>query len=378
MSNISTTAQVGKGLFLVLAKVYSQAMEMCVFIDLRHWSPSGFTGIGQVARQATLAMLRQAPGTRFILLAHPQVLAMVAADNVVPLPCEVSLTAHPANEWLEQVQIPRWIARHGANRFLSFENRVPLKAGVPAATWIHDASLVRFPGAHPLKFQLLQKAQIAVTRLRAAAVFAPSSFAVNECAECFAIPRDRLHVAPLGCSLLDYPARTPSPDPYFLCVGATNPRKNLPTLFAAWKMVRKRHPNFTLVLTGSPAEWQRQVQRGLVIPDGVEFRGHVDAPALAALYANCQSAIHPSLYEGFGIPLLDAVEAGVPIACSDIPPHRDILGESGFWFSPTSADSIADSLVHLAESPHSAMARPTRPFHWDACAQAMLGVLENL
>lgn len=353
-------------------------MELRVFIDLRHWSPSGFTGIGQVARQATLAMLRQAPRARFVLLAHPQVLAMVAAENVVPLPCEVPLTAHPGNEWLEQVMIPRWIARYGANRFLSFENRVPLKAGVPASTWIHDASLVRFPGAHPFKFQMLQKTQIAITRHRAAAVFAPSAFAVNECAECFAIPRDRLHAAPLGSSLLDYPVRSPSPRPYFLCVGATNPRKNLPTLFAAWQKVRRQHPNLALVLTGSPAEWQRQVQQGLAIPEGVDFRGHVDSASLAALYADCAGAIHPSLYEGFGIPLLDAVGAAVPVACSDIPPHRDILGDSGLWFSPTSADSIADGLLRLCESPHSAMARTTRAFHWDACAQAMLSVLENL
>lgn len=353
-------------------------MKLKVFVDLRHWTPKGFTGVGQVARHATLALLRNAPQHEFLLFAHPEILAGIHAPNATAVPTTVSLTSHPSTEWAEQFHIPRLIRRLGANRYLSFENRVPLLAGIPACTWIHDASLSRFPHAHPWKYHLLMKAYTLLSRFRADLVFTPSDFSAHECVKVFGIRPAKVRVCPLGDSGLAIKERQPIQPKFLLCIGATNPRKNLMGLCQAFAEVRRTHPELELHLTGNPQEWTRLRQHGFTPPQGTVFLGHVHENELPTLYSQCAGAVNPSFYEGFGIPLLDAAQAGAPLACSDIAPHRALLGESALWFDPAAPDSIASTLHHLLDHPERALAKLTRAFTWDRCAQAMLEAMEGL
>lgn len=353
-------------------------MKLKVFVDLRHWTPQGYTGVGQVARHATLALLRNAPQHEFLLFAHPDILAEIDAPNATAVPTTVSLTSHPGTEWTEQFHIPRLIRRLGAHRYLSFENRVPLLTGIPACTWIHDASLSRFPYAHPWKYHLLMKAYTQLSRYRADRVFTPSDFSAQECAQVFGIAPSKVRVCPLGNSGLAVKERQPIQPEFLLCIGATNPRKNLLGLCQAFAQVRRTHPELGLRLTGNPQEWARLCQNGFTPPEGTVFLGHVSEDQMSTLYSQCAGAVNPSLYEGFGIPLLDAAQAGVPLACSDILPHRAILGESALWFDPTDPSSIARTLHCLLEHPERARAKLTRAFTWDCCAQAMLEAMESL
>ncbi|HSQ43206.1 MAG TPA: glycosyltransferase family 1 protein [Fibrobacteraceae bacterium] len=346
-----------------------------LFIDLRNWRSSGSTGIGQVAHQATLALLRQTPEKEFILLAHPEVLSELSAENVVPIPCAIGMDSHPKTEWLEQVEIPRLIRRYGADAYLSYENRVPLRVSVPCFTWIHDASVFRFPKGHPWRFTALTRFYMALCRIKAKGLFVPSDFAAAECSTFVRIPRERIHVAPLGNSGLPFSGHRRQPvKPTLFCVGATNPRKNLAGLFEAFRLLRERVPNVCLRVTGNPREWDRLLRMGLQVPDQVVFLGHLSDADLAREFLDCTGMVFPSLYEGFGIPLLDAVASHTPVACSDLPPFREILGQEALWFQSDDISSMEQSLFLLATGA-SPQPRTKEVFNWDRCAQSMVAAM---
>ena len=131
-----------------------------------------------------------------------------------------------------------------------------------------------------------------------------------------------------------------------LAASAKRPHKNLERLIAAMASV----DDAVLVLPGYPTPFEarlREVAYQAGVADRVRFIGWIDEPLLEGLYALARCLVVPSLAEGFGLPVVEAMARGTPVACSDIPPFREAGGEAVLFFDPLDVQSMATAIVSL-------------------------------
>jgi glycosyltransferase involved in cell wall biosynthesis len=251
---------------------------------------------------------------------------------------------------------------------------------------VHDLSFLHRP-------ETVTRAVSAYRRLvplsvrRARLVLAPSAAVAAELVEAFALPEDRVTVTPLGVDPAWFEAGPPDevlrgrlglPERYFVFVGNLEPRKNLPLLLDAYRALLHAEPEAPgLVLVGPPGWGPALDLTGL--PEGsVVFTGYQEERELQSVVAGAEALLYPSVYEGFGLPPLEAFAAGTPVIASDLPVIREVVGENGgtaALVAPDDVDALAAALLHRARSPEApgaAAARRARAreFTWAATAAA--------
>ena len=158
----------------------------------------------------------------------------------------------------------------------------------------------------------------------------------------FGLPIERVTVVPLGVQLPEPEGALLRDRPYLLTVGTLEPRKNLATLAAAFARSGVGHTHDLLVI-GRPGWGQR--------PPHVEVLTGLDDSALAAAYAGATAVVLPSLYEGFGLPVVEALQAGVPVVCSDLPVLREVSGGHATFVDPLDTDAWVDALRVAVRTP---------------------------
>ena len=214
---------------------------------------------------------------------------------------------------------------------------------------VHDLSFYRddtFPGGHRLRDLVPWSVR------RARKVLVPSAAVREEVVDRFDLPEERAvvtheGVAPVffGATPLSSAALTElgARPPFVLAVGTIEPRKNLIRLLQAWRRAADDLEGWTLVLAG-PQGW------GPALPKtpGVVLTGWLGDETLPGLLSAAEFFCYPSLYEGFGLPPLEAMAAGTPVLAGRYPCASEILGDSALVVEPTSVDSIATALVRLA------------------------------
>ncbi|MEO7069209.1 MAG: glycosyltransferase family 1 protein [Nostocoides sp.] len=182
---------------------------------------------------------------------------------------------------------------------------------------------------------------------RAAAVITVSEFSADECVRHLGISRP--HVIPNGVDPRFYDAPPTSAEvlathgiriPFVLCAGGATRRKNLAALAAAWPRVRSQHPGLTLVLTGPPDPRRTALFADL---DGTVLPGRLPNSLLPGLVAAAGCLVVPSLYEGFGLPALEAMAAGTPVVASRASSLPEVVGDGG-WLVTPDADGLADGI----------------------------------
>lgn len=140
--------------------------------------------------------------------------------------------------------------------------------------------------------------------------------------------------------------------PYVLCVSGNHPHKNLPRLMEAFRRL-KEHPNLSFVVagfqeSGPQAELERQV-RSLGLEGRVKFLGHVPDADLPGLYSGAEAFVFPSLYEGFGLPPLEAMAYGAPVAVSRTSSLPEVVGDAGLYFDPQNPEEIAAQIAKFLD-----------------------------
>lgn len=347
-----------------------------ILFDARVIRP-GMTGIGNYAR----SLLRALPteGLRIgILLPLGSPYAQDFPGCTIHL-TRVSLTDHPRTELYEQFVIPGLCRRHGYGTFVSFEGRVPLLGrDIRACAFIYDLAYLKVAGTHGLKYSLLLRLSQWVARARDATIITISQAVRDQIVDSLGIPHRCVHVVYPSDSGLDQRPPKAMPNvrsPYILTTSMTNPRKNLGNLLKAYALVRTRHPDLQLVITGSPT-WINQVVEDNP-HEAIVNAGFASEEQLRALYEGAATYVYPSFDEGFGIPLLDARLVGCPVACSDIPVFREVLQDDAVYFDPTNAESMAAAIERAmtttdAHGDMSAVRSLRDRFSWRQSASSLL------
>lgn len=252
---------------------------------------------------------------------------------------------------------------------------LPPHLSIPAVTTVHDLFQLTQPEV-PLKTRILMRLLFAWTRRGTDFFICNSAFTKRELLR-FGVPESKTAVIPLGSrfSFSEKEKQTESPERhYFLCVGALEPRKGQLMLCRAYCKALETNPELPDLVFAGPDRGDAPALREIAAAQPkIRYLGFVGDGRLAELYRGASLFVFPSLAEGFGIPVVEAANAGVPVLCSDIPVLREVAG--GFArFSAPSEEAFAEALLSLPEEQEKP--RPAARFSWDACAEATMQIYQ--
>lgn len=269
--------------------------------------------------------------------------------------------------WL-QLHAPALAAADSVDLFWGSDFLLPLRLPrrIPAAVTVYDLVPFLFPQTMQLSNYLVTRFLLPPSLARAKRIMVISESVAADVRRIFGISLDRISVVTPGVRR-EFAARDPfearrriserlgidTRRPYLLTVGTVEPRKNLLTLVKALaSLPRATRMRFSLLVAGAPG-WKTSplydAARSLVLEGAVRFLGFVSDDDLPWLYAGADLFLFPSFYEGFGIPVVEAMASGVPVVASDIPVMREVAGQAGVLVAPTASVAWAKTIVDLLD-----------------------------
>jgi alpha-1,3-rhamnosyl/mannosyltransferase len=262
---------------------------------------------------------------------------------------------------------------------------------------LHDAAFELFPTAYTKHGLRFHRQGVAAAARRADVVITASRAAAAEIAAHTPVPAGRLRVVPDGVDQVVPTRREVSSvlaalgldeAPYVLWVGTLEPRKNVGTLVRAFsELARSRSVPHRLVLV-SPGGWREQglifAADRAVLGDRLRILGRVPEAQLVALYAGADLFCLPSLHEGFGLTVLEAMVQGTAVVCSDLPALREVVGEAAQFVGAQDARGWASTVAELLADPGrrarlgAAGVKRAALFSWERCVQATRAIYEEV
>lgn len=239
----------------------------------------------------------------------------------------------------------------------------PLFCRVPLVVSVHDVSFLKFPEYFTRSRAMQLRFTVKRTVKRAARVFTPSEFSRHSIIHAYRLDPEKVLVMPNGVSSLFHPisrqaaqrwvtSRLGFTFPFILSVGDLQPRKNHIGLIRAFQELITAFPqlNHHLVLTGKET-WHsktiRDAAKNSGMGDRIHFTGFVEDDDLVRLYGSCEMFIYPSFYEGFGIPILEAMACGRAVACSNTSAMPEVADSAALLFNPDSVPEMVRAMRDL-------------------------------
>ncbi len=268
----------------------------------------------------------------------------------------------------------------------------PLYVPCPTVVLIHDMMYHLFPHQWAPGDQLYFRTAVSLLTRRATMIVAQSKHTQRDVVDILRVPQDRVEVVypavPAGFHPVDASAaraRYELERPFILCVSSDHPRKNLEGMIAAFEQIAQHFPH-DLVLVG-PAIWSNEQVRARIAasPAAPRIRrlGVVPEPDLVALYSGADLFVLPSLYEGFGFPVLEALACGCPTITSDVSSLPEVAGDAALLTPPGDTDALAAAMYRVLNDPglrddmRQRRLAQARRFSWDAAAKQTLDLLER-
>src|SRR5260221_1520124 len=252
----------------------------------------------------------------------------------------------------EQVYLPTQLHR----RLLwSPGNTGPIAVSRQVLT-VHDAASLDHPEWFERKFALWYAALLPRLIRKVRSIITVSHFSRERIVRLTGVDPERGHVISNGVeprfrpadsnAVIEVRSKFDLNSPYILFVGSLEPRKNLKMLLEAWQL--GGFDGATLAVVGASGRLFRRLQFDSIL-EGVRLLGQVEDEVLPALYSGAAGFVYPSVYEGFGLPPLEAMACGCPVAVSDIPAHREVCGKTAVYFDPFSPEDLLSKLEWLLQ-----------------------------
>jgi len=352
----------------------------------------GRTGVGYYTEHLLHHLARAASNDELIVVSNR------AIDTTAPLPARVRVATPvrrvPRLVWMQT--LASTMLRQVDADVVHFTNgMLPLVSPTPTVVTIHDMSLRLYPRYHPARRVLLNRPLVDLAARRADAIITPSQSAKRDIVRVYDIDPARVHVV--------YEAAAPSfrrvtdavelervrrryhlDERIILYVGTIEPRKNLPKLIAAFAAERKAgRLNHQLVCVGPYGWLSRGIEDQIARADvahAINFTGYVPFDDLPAIYSLAELFVYPSMYEGFGLPVIEAMACGAPVLTGGSGALAEIGGDAIAPLERMDADALGDALVALArsrdrrEALSAAGLERASHFSWDRAAHESLDI----
>ncbi|HLK45565.1 MAG TPA: glycosyltransferase family 1 protein, partial [Acidimicrobiales bacterium] len=314
-------------------------------LNLIYLVPGETGGMEVAARETIVALATVAqPGTTFTAFVNRDA-GPGPWGELIP---KVEVPVHATNrlEWVrgEQLLLPRLAARAGVDLVHSLASTAPTWGAFRRVVTVHDLIYRRFPEAHGGIRALGMRVLVPAAVRRSDRVIADSRSTQRDLVELLGTPAAKIDVVPLGRGAIGRAEPLPEETlrqrfelgdrPVMLVLSAKRPHKNLATLLDALALVQ---PRPVLVLGGYPTEHERELRvraRSLGLERDVRWPGWLEPEAVEGLWRLSAGFVFPSLYEGFGLPVLEAMARGVPVACSNASSLPEVAGSAALLFDP--------------------------------------------
>lgn len=296
-------------------------------------------------------------------------------------PQAVHARFRPARILWEQIVLPIEAARYRLDVLFNPGFTAPIFAPCRQVTVFHDLQHKR----HPEYFRWFDlpfwNFLLWAAAHRSHRLISVSEATRSDLLRYYRVAKQRVAAIPHGVEPAFFQLDRAHGEPYLLCVSTLHPHKNLPRLIRAYGQKRR---DFRLVLAGMRGFHTKSIERlieEMDLRDSVQITGWIPREELYELYARAQAFVYPSTFEGFGMPVLESLAAGIPTACADIPPLREVAGEAAIFFDPGDEDAIGTAIEQIMteETLRARLAKVgperARPFTWRRCAEKTLEVL---
>jgi glycosyltransferase involved in cell wall biosynthesis len=363
-----------------------------VGLNLLHLVPGETGGSEIYARRLLPALLDARPSLELIAFvgreAAPALRAEAWATNVEIVPLPVNARSRTRRVLAEQTLLPAAARKAHINLLHNLFTTAPALPAVPQVTTILDLIYKRFPTTHAGAMRLGMTVLVPLAARRSRRIIAISEAAKGDVVRFLGVPADHVDVTYLGPSMpedikpmpeRELRARLALTDaPIVLTVSAKRPHKNLERLFEAFARVEATQQP-VLVVPGYETPFEKELRRHAgSLTDQIRFTGWLDDTTLAGLYAAALVFVFPSLAEGFGLPVLEAMRRGVPVACSNATSLPEVAGDAALYFEPTDTASITAAIEkllvdgRLRERLRAAGLDQARGFSWQTTAEGTL------
>jgi glycosyltransferase involved in cell wall biosynthesis len=326
---------------------------MRIGVNALYLIPGGVGGTETYLRALLAALAEIDAGNEYFIFTNRETGSDLVPKqaNFTHVPQGVRAANRPARLLWEQTVLPIQAVRLRLDVLLNPGFTAPLLCGCPQVTVFHDLQHKRHPeyfrwfDLPAWEFFLYWSARVSCL------VLADSNATAGDLERFYRLPAERVRTVPLGVTadFFELGARR-RPERFLLGVSTLHPHKNLDGLLRAFARFRGRHPDFRLVVTGIHGFFTGELKAlrdELQLGNAVDFPGWIPREDLRDLYARAWAFLYPSKFEGFGLPVLEAMAAAVPTACSSIEPLASIAGDAALQFDPQNPDAIADAMERL-------------------------------
>jgi glycosyltransferase involved in cell wall biosynthesis len=336
-------------------------------------------GIGRYVRALLPRLVTQRQGVRLVLFVKKRDVAAIARVVAASPEMRGRVNVRPVREMLRSGADIYWYPWNVAS---------PVPSRGTVVVTVHDVAPLALPDPRLMKWRknFRWRVRYAAMARRATLIVADSMFTADEVHRMLDFPHDRMRVVLLAADDFAVPPadrdavaleRLGVRRPFVLAVGAADPRKNLALLERAMPRLAAQHPNVKLVLAGPRANARADSS------PWKQTLGFVSEEELAALYRAAEVLVMPSTYEGFGLPVLEAMQLGTPVICARASSLPEVGGDAAAWVEPDDDAQLATEISRLLSDEHvrasmraASLAQAAR-FSWDETARRTLAAFDD-
>lgn len=333
------------------------------------------TGVQRFAYELSIR-LKERCGENVVFLAPQNVIQHEMAERL-GAKC---IGKHIGYFW-EQIELPLYLWRHGSPKLVNFCSVAPLLYGNNYVA-VHDITWVRYPETYSKAFCTVYNFLIPRLSRRAKKLITVSEFSKREISSYYRIPEGKFTVVYNAVGEMFHPIKDEmlQNESYLLAVSSVKANKNFESVLKAYEIFYRSNPNVRLYIVGDCNDKNFQtidIDQYRNNPS-IKFLGRVSDEELVKYYSNAQGFVFPSLYEGFGIPVLEAQACGCPVLASDIPPLKEVLNDSALFCNPLEIEDIAFKLQQILSERDILVQNGyenVKRFSWDESADKCLRML---
>jgi glycosyltransferase involved in cell wall biosynthesis len=335
---------------------------MRIAVNTRFLLADNMEGYGYFISEIFKRITKNHPEHEFIFLFdRPFDKKFIFSDNIIPVVIGPA-ARHPLlwKYWYD-IKVTAALKKHKADVFVSPDGFCSLTTSVPQCVAVHDLSFLHFPSHIKKSHLFFYKRYTPKFLARAKTIVTVSDFSKQDIIKHYKMPGEKINIVYSAAKEIFKPvAETVKEEvknkytegkEYFIYIGAIHPRKNLLTILKAFSLFKKRQQsNFKLIIAGRLAWKNDKLTESLKTykyKEDVIMTGYAEETELVNLLASAYCLVYPSLYEGFGVPPVEAMQCNVPVITSRSSSMQEICGDAALYADPQNHTAIADKMMQV-------------------------------
>lgn len=336
-----------------------------IAVNARFLIEGKLEGIGTYSHEILKRLVKDMPEVEFhFLFDRPWSQDFIYADNVIPH--QIGLPARHPFLWFLwfEFAVRKWLFKNKVDLFLSTDSFLSLSSPTKSILVMHDLAFEHFPKHNPFLVRHFYKYFFPKYARKAEALLAVSNFTKQDIVKTYGIEESKITVAYCGVSHYYKPlselekqtqrAEISKGNPYFICIGSLNPRKNISTAIEAFNLFKAEdsnlHAEYKLVIVGAKG-WKTEslfeAIKNSPYNKDIILTGHLSPNVLSKYLGSAEILIFPSLFEGFGIPIAEAYQCEVPVITSNKSSTKEIGEGAAILVEPQNANQIKDAIQEI-------------------------------